>query len=422
MTDLDTTQTPPASPSLAMPKVGVRYRVGFTLASFVPGISSVALKQLIIPLQVAQLDPAHTYTSFAMVASIGAVAGLIASPLSGALSDRTISRFGRRRPWIAGGIIVAAIGLSLMAVARDIWLLLLGGIVEQIGVDTILSTVTALIPDQVPERQYASTSALNGMAPIFGGVIGLGLVTGITNTKIVTQGYLLLTFLSCACIITFLGVLREGPVRRVQVPSFQWKAFLAGFLNPLASRDFVLTLVSRLLVFLAFTTLGSFLLFYLRAAFHLAPGAAAEFLTLFQLLSNVVLAVVAISVGVWSKRSGRIKPFVVAGALLMALGLFVIVLTPNLDMLGAAAVLFGAGFGSYLGVDIHLSVKVLPSVRDRGKDLGIIHTAIFLPLIISPWIGAATLNAASSFSLLFTLAGLFSIGAALFILPIKAVR
>ncbi|HEY7417181.1 MAG TPA: hypothetical protein VH593_18485, partial [Ktedonobacteraceae bacterium] len=107
---------------------------------------------------------------------------------------------------------------------------------------------------------------------------------------------------------------------------------------------------------------------------------------------------------------------------LMALGLFVIVLLPHPGALWVAAVLFGAGFGVYLGVDIHLAVKVLPRASDLGKDLGIIHTAIFLPLIVSPWIGALTLNAASSFSLLFALAGLFSVGAALCILPIKAVR
>jgi hypothetical protein len=76
----------------------------------------------------------------------------------------------------------------------------------------------------------------------------------------------------------------------------------------------------------------------------------------------------------------------------------------------------------YVAIDIHLAVKVLPCASDRGKDLGLMHTAIFLPLIISPWIGALTLNAASSFPLLFAFAGLFSIGAALFILPIKAVR
>ena len=422
MTDIDTTNAHPASPASIRRPVSIRYRIGFTLASFVPGISSVAIKQLILPLQVAQLDPAQTYTSFAIVASVGALAGLIASPLSGALSDRTTSHFGRRRPWIIGGIIVAATGLSIMAVAQTIWLLLVGGIIEQIGVDTILSTVTALIPDQVPERQHANTSALNGMAPIIGGVIGLVLVPSLTSTKIVAQGYFVLTFLSCACIITFLGVLQENAVRRDQVPSLQWKAFLASFLHPLTSRDFVYTLVSRLLVFLAFTILGSFLLFYLRAAFHLAPDAAAELLTRFQILSNAVLAIVAISAGIWSKRIGMIKPFVVVGALFMALGLFVIVLVRNELALWAAASLFGAGFGQYLGVDVHLAVKVLPKAGDQGKDLGIIHTAIFLPLSISPWIGAITLNTASSFPLLFALAGLFSVGAALFILPIRAVR
>lgn len=40
--------------------------------------------------------------------------GAFADPLVGALSDRTKSRFGRRRPWIAGGIVLYAIATLLL--------------------------------------------------------------------------------------------------------------------------------------------------------------------------------------------------------------------------------------------------------------------------------------------------------------------
>ncbi|MER7604662.1 MFS transporter [Nocardioides sp. NPDC127503] len=47
------------------------------------------------------------------ILGIGGLVSLIACPLAGRLSDRTASRFGRRRPWIVGGAIVAF--LSLLA-------------------------------------------------------------------------------------------------------------------------------------------------------------------------------------------------------------------------------------------------------------------------------------------------------------------
>jgi MFS family permease len=422
MTDIDTTNALTASPASTTKPVDTSYRIGFTLASFVPGISSVALKQLIIPLQVAQLDPAHTYTSFAIVASVGALAGLTASPLSGALSDRTISRFGRRRPWIVGGIVVAVLGLALMAVASSIPLLLLGGILEQIGIDTILSTVTALIPDQVPLHQRANVSALNGMAPIFGGVVGLVLVTSLTNTKIVAQGYLLLIGLSVLFVLIFLFVLREQPHPREAVPPFRLKSFLGGFLHPLTSRDFAYTLASRLLVFLSFTILGAFLLFYLQGVFHVSEAGAAHMLTTFQVISTLLLAVVALLTGYLAHRLNRLKPFVLIGALLMALGLGVLIAFPTWAALFVAAALFGGGFGGYLGVDINLAVRVLPCAEERGKDLGMMYTAIFLPLILSPVIGAVALNVFHSFALLFTVAALASVAAAILIVPIRSVR
>src|SRR6266568_3165481 len=81
-----------------LPRIGIFYRGGFLLASMVAGLSSVCIKQLLLPIQVGIIDPHNTNTSFAVVSAIGAFAGLVAAPLTGALSDRTMSRWGRRRP------------------------------------------------------------------------------------------------------------------------------------------------------------------------------------------------------------------------------------------------------------------------------------------------------------------------------------
>src|SRR5437660_3269535 len=214
------------------------YRSGFFLASMVGGLSSVCIKQLLLPIQVGILDPTNTATSFALVASLGALAGLSASPLTGALSDRTTSRWGRRRPWIIVGIVIAVIGLLMVAQATTILWLLLGEILAQIGVDSLLSTVTALIPDHIPQERRAGAAALNGMAPIVGGVIGLVMVTRFTNTRLVWQGYLLLAALSILFILVFLLVLREPPIRQQEMSSFRWLVFFLSFLVVLGAAYF----------------------------------------------------------------------------------------------------------------------------------------------------------------------------------------
>ena len=63
--------------------------------------------QLLLPAQVeAQLSATSwvdKVVAFGVVSGIAGMFALIAFPLTGALSDRTTSRLGRRRPWIRRG-------------------------------------------------------------------------------------------------------------------------------------------------------------------------------------------------------------------------------------------------------------------------------------------------------------------------------
>ena len=395
----------------------------FSFTIMVGGLSSVTIKQLLLPIQISQLDPVSTNTSFTLVASIGAFMGLLASLTMAALSDRPTLRWGRRRPWIICGIIVAATGMVIMAVASSVPIVLLGDILAQAGVDTLLATTTAIIPDQVPKRQRYFISACTGMAPNVGGVVGLLLVTILTNTRVVSQGYFLMTAVSVSSVVLFLLVFREQEVPHEAVPPFHLGRFLASFLHPLRSRDFFYTLVSRGFVYLAFTMVSAYLLFSLRTVFHLAVPLASAELTFFQVLSTVTLLVVAISAGLLSQRVNRLKPFVIIGALLMAAGLVMIAFAPVLPVLRTAAILFGGGFGLYLGVDINLAVRVLPSDNARGKDLSIMYAAIFLPVIVSTLIGGPVLNLShNNFALVFVIAACSSMVSAVLIAPIKSVR
>ncbi len=399
------------------------YLLGLSFSVMVGGLSSVCIKQLLLPIQTGQLAPHNTNTIFTIVSSVGAGAGLLALPLVGAFSDRTILRSGRRRPWIALGIAAAVIGMSMMAFARSIPVLLVGEVLAQIGVDTVLTTSTALIPDQVPLRQRAFISACVGIAPNVGGVIGLLLVSHFTDTRNIAQGYILMAAVSLCCVMFFLAILDDPPIERADLPPFHLGRFVLSFIRPLGVRNFAFTFASRCCAYLAFTILGAYTLFYLVIRLHEATPVAATGVATFQLLSTLVLVLFAIGAGWLSRRTDRMKPFVIGGALGMAAGLGVMVAFPTWTALLIAAAIFGAGFGLFLGVDISLAVRVLPSAQARAKDLGIMYDAIYLPLILSPIIGGAVLNLFhNNFALLFSVAALSGVLAALLILPIKSVR
>ena len=49
------------------------------------------------------------------LSTLGTIAGLLAQPLIGALSDRTRLAYGRRRPYILLGAILTLIGMALLS-------------------------------------------------------------------------------------------------------------------------------------------------------------------------------------------------------------------------------------------------------------------------------------------------------------------
>lgn len=401
------------------------FRILFGLAAIVVGVCNVTIKQLLLPAQVAHFyptDPTNKVFWFSLIAAVGALAGVLISPITGALSDRTVSRLGRRRPWIIFGIIFAVAGLVTMALATNIYQVLVGEIVVQISIDTILSMVSAIIPDQIPMKQRATASAFVGMSPIVGGLIGLLLVSRFTDViKHPEQGYYVLAAASTVFVLLFLTVFRDAPLPREARPAFHFAKFVTSFwVNPKKYPDFGFVWLSRCLMFLGYTILITYMLYYLQDVIHFQG--ADKGVAIFQAASTVTLLISAIVGGIFADKTQKLKPFVSWSAIVMALALFVIAFVPSWPVMLAAGIVLGMGFGVYLAVDLALAVRVLPTADARGKDLGLINTAIFIPLIISPLVGAFILNIFHSYSALFAIAAVSLLLAGLFILPVKGVR
>lgn len=72
-------------------------------------------------------------------------------PLGGQLSDRTRSRFGRRRPWVVGGTLVGLLGLLVMALGPNVLVLGIGWIIAQIGWSQAVNMFTTIQADKLPE-------------------------------------------------------------------------------------------------------------------------------------------------------------------------------------------------------------------------------------------------------------------------------
>jgi len=179
-------------------------------------------------------------------------------------------------------------------------------------------------------------------------------------------------------------------------------------------------------MFLGYTTVVNFMFYYLQDAVGYArvfPGqTTAQGVQTFFAINVGSILVASLFGGILSDKLQRRKLFVVVASLIMTVGLLLYAFFPTWAMVIVATVVLGLGMGVFLAVDLALASQVLPRAADRGKDIGIINTAIFLPMILSPIVAGVTLSALHSYLALFSLLAVGTLFSAMLIVPIKSVR
>ncbi|UDF13935.1 MFS transporter [Antiquaquibacter oligotrophicus] len=377
--------------------------------------------QLLLPLQVeAQLHSDYwvdNVVAFGIISGIAGLCALVAYPLTGALSDRTTSRFGRRRPWIAAGALIFAVSLLLLGLQESIvgvgifWALALTGFC------VLTAALTAVISDQVPVGQRGFVSGWISAPQAVGTILGLVLVTELFVGQFL--GYAAMAALLVLLVLPFL--LRVPDARLSAAEKLTVRSLMAGFwISPRDYPDFGWTLLSRILVNFgnAFGTalLLQFLLYGLRV------DDAEGTLIVLTLVYMVFVIVASLVFGKLSDRVGRRKPFVFVAATLQGIAALMLAFVPDVTVAMIAAGLLGLGYGTFLSVDQALATQVLPDPHTRGKDLGIMNIATAVPQALAPLLGALVVALLVGFQGLFILSAVAALLGAAAVLPIRSVR
>lgn len=396
------------------------WQLGLSLANLVVWMCTIPLFEILLPNQIAALAPQEKVALFAGISLVGGITAILGNLLAGALSDRTTSRLGRRRPWILAGALLSALSLVLLGLAPSILVVAIGVILFQFSINIDISTLAALVPDQVPVSQRATVSAFAGLA------LPLGTIVGLTLISQVFQGAQLAYFVLAGALVVVLAIfvllVRDAALPPGVMLPFRMKAFLASFVRPLKVRDFSLTLLGRILVIFGYYTVLEYLLYYLQDVVHQTSAQATQNVAIFQILATGVLIVATISSGVISDRLQRRKPFVISASIILALGLAILAFFPLWTTSLVAAVFVGAGFGIFLSGDLALQTQVLPDSKDNGKDLSILNTANLLPQIIVSIVAGIVIAVFGSYAALFLIGAVSAFLGGLLILPIKLVR
>jgi MFS family permease len=399
--------------------VGWRFVLGFTLAHIGAAFAFVPLLNIMVPLKVEAIDPAQKQLLLSTVLFWGAATAGIANIAAGALSDATRSPWGRRRPWILGGMVGSILSYLVIWRAESVIELLVGVLLFQACFNVLYAALVAIFPDTVPDGQKGLVSGFQSLGYPIGAALG-ALVIGQAMT--VTEGrFLAISLILAGTVGGFVLRFRERPY--VHPPH----AAAAPRPPVGAYRDFAFAWASRLLVQVAVFVSTAYGLYYLEDVVrfdNLFPGRRPEAgLALLVVVSTLANVAGSVTAGRLSDRTGRRRVFIMAAGCAIGTAMLIVAAAPSWPMVIAAWTLMGAGMGAFTAVESALIAQVLPSVRTAGKDLGLMNLGNTLPQCIGPLLAIALLRGSHpDYRLFFALAGVIAIFGALAVQPIRSVR
>lgn len=396
----------------------------FFVALLGPAIVGVGIK--ISSLVASGAIPENGATGAAAVlGGFGALFATAANVVFGRLSDRTTSRWGRRRIWIVGGTLIMTLGLGVMAVGPDLMWATVGWSIAQLGANMTLAPFIATLADQVPRVQRGSVAAWLGIAQNAGVVGGVYVAQWFLNNLVIMfVGPALLAIVAMAL---FAFVLPDK-VLPVKPPAATFRDWWETFwVSPRQYPDYALAWWSRFLITFASFGFTAFRFFYLQNHIGIKnPADVVGVISLSTLIFTGTLVVAAYAAGKLSDRLQRRKIFVWSSTVLFAIGTVSLILIKDVPSFYVLEALMGIAYGIYVGVDLALVVDVLPNPDDSGKDLGVFNIANALPQTIAPMVGGILVYVGdptgNNYALWFSVLGVAALIGAAVIFPIKKVR
>lgn len=396
---------PPVSPVPSSRRVGPRWMTVFTLAWLAIWTVQLTPVQLLLPLQLdtAEDDWISGVISSGFVLGIGGLAGIVAGPLAGALSDRARVGRRRRRPWAIGGVLVTAVFLVVTGFSEGPWAVGAAWVGVSIGVSVSSAAFTALIADQLPTTQRGAAAAAVGSSQAVGIVLGVGLVVLLGLG--IRDGYLLLAAV-IAVVGTAAALLLPDPHAVVDtLPGKSDRRLLAS----LRDRDFAWMLSGRLVTNIGNALGTALFLFFLLHGLHQETTVAQDNLLLLIVVYTLFVVLASVFTGVLSDRTGNRRTLTILATFVQAASGVVIAVVPTFEATMVAAALMGLGYGAFSTVGLAFAADLLPDEKDHARDLGIVYVTAALGQLIGPVLGAGLVALVGGFWLVFSVAAVLSL-------------
>jgi MFS family permease len=341
------------------------------LTSIFAGVSQVLQGRLQFT---GLVEPGTEGSALFAVNVAGALVAIAVQPTVGAISDFTISRWGRRKPYILIGTLLDLVFLIGLAQANSLVAIAAFLILLQFSSNFAQGPFQGYVPDLVPAAQVGIASALVGLMQVLGNVSGFLIGAAAVATGEFGLGLVALGLLELGTMVSVIVRVDDGRAPRERAGR-SWLAVArsAWGTDILRERSYVWLVASRLFILIAGALLTNHVVFYLAQSHGLGQGETfgPQVVLLAVVVVGNLLAVVPAAR--LSDRVGR-KPVIYGSCIVGAVGVAVVAVAPTIPIAIAGAGLFGVSAGTFLAVDWALMTDIIPKAAS-GRYMGISNLA-----------------------------------------------
>ena len=123
-------------------------------------------------------------SALGFVVAVGGFNSVVIPPVAGYVSDRTVTRYGRRKPYIVIGTICCSLLILLLPACKTIGAYATIWFCLQTSSNFGSSAFLGLLPDVVPKEQLGNVSGILAACTAFGQLIGAGLGSGLKHVGV----------------------------------------------------------------------------------------------------------------------------------------------------------------------------------------------------------------------------------------------
>lgn len=358
-----------------------------------------------LPILLAEIREAPGVIGSIMV--VNSLAGFAVPLTVGLWSDRRHTPKHGRRPFIAGGTLVTALGLVAVALGHKTSFAVLAffGLVTYVGVNVVTTAHRALVHDCFDESRRTLGNGALEAAMLCGALVGL-VIGGVLADLAAWSPFVLAAVLMPLLAVPTLRVPVEEHIRHGSEATHGHQP-VRFYLRTMVRPGVRAMLGAEILWVLGYAALPVFFILYAKNVLDLGTGVASLWLAAFAVASGISMLVAG-----RLRRVRRHKPYLALGVALMGVGFLLIAATTSLWAVSLGLLPAAIGFGLISTLGYSLFAALIPQGEAGG------YTALYFALraaasTVALPIAGWTIAVTGTYRSMFVLAGAATLAALL---------